>query len=91
MKESASYVAKDDLQENMLDGYQLSELHIKDPFQPCNDVGRSSYRDMQMKQAFDYAYVVLSHSVLPIAKYCSNNETESILGRIIRVTDEVAM
>nr|KAF6411959.1 terminal nucleotidyltransferase 4B [Rousettus aegyptiacus] len=45
---------------------------------------------MQVKQAFDYAYVVLSHAVSPIAKYYPNNETESILGRIIRVTDEVA-
>uniref|UniRef100_A0A8D1LSX9 Terminal nucleotidyltransferase 4B n=1 Tax=Sus scrofa TaxID=9823 RepID=A0A8D1LSX9_PIG len=55
-----------------------------------NDVGRSSYGAMQVKQAFDYAYVVLSHAVSPIAKYYPNNETESILGRIIRVTDEVA-
>ncbi|NXK78767.1 PAPD5 polymerase, partial [Amazona guildingii] len=56
-----------------------------------NDVGRSSYGAMQVKQAFDYAYVVLSHAVSPIAKYYPNNETESILGRIIRVTQEVAV
>ncbi|OCT82196.1 hypothetical protein XELAEV_18024709mg [Xenopus laevis] len=54
-----------------------------------NDVGRSSYGAMQVKQAFDYAYVVLSHAVSPIAKFYPNNETESILGRIIRVTREV--
>ena len=41
-----------------------------------NDVGRSSYGAMQVKQAFDYAYVVLSHAVSPIAKYYPNNETE---------------
>lgn len=41
-----------------------------------NDVGRSSYGAMQVKQAFDYAYVVLTHAVSPIAKYYPNNETE---------------
>lgn len=33
---------------------------------------------MQVKQAFDYAYVVLSHAVSPIAKYYPNNETERL-------------
>lgn len=31
---------------------------------------------MQVKQAFDYAYVVLTHAVSPIAKYYPNNESE---------------
>ncbi|KAK5873628.1 hypothetical protein PBY51_018653 [Eleginops maclovinus] len=83
------YVAKDDVQKNMMDGYRPSMLYIEDPLQPDNDVGRSSYGAMQVKQAFDYAYVVLSHAVSPIAKYYPNSETESILGRIIRVTQEV--
>ncbi|XP_054626822.1 terminal nucleotidyltransferase 4B [Dunckerocampus dactyliophorus] len=83
------YVAKDEVQKNMMDGYRPSMLYIEDPLQPDNDVGRSSYGAMQVKQAFDYAYVVLNHAVSPIAKYYPNNETESILGRIIRVTQEV--
>ncbi|KAI4829816.1 hypothetical protein KUCAC02_001481 [Chaenocephalus aceratus] len=82
------YVAKDEVQKSM-DSYRPSMLYIEDPLQPDNDVGRSSYGAMQVKQAFDYAYVVLSHAVSPIAKYYPNNETESILGRIIRVTQEV--
>ncbi|XP_027982797.2 terminal nucleotidyltransferase 4B isoform X2 [Eptesicus fuscus] len=90
IKDGGSYVAKDEVQKNMLDGYRPSMLYIEDPLQPGNDVGRSSYGAMQVKQAFDYAYVVLSHAVSPIAKHYPNNETESILGRIIRVTDEVA-
>ncbi|KFO63144.1 PAPD5 polymerase, partial [Mystacornis crossleyi] len=90
IKDGGSYVAKDEVQKSMLDGYRPSMLYIEDPLQPGNDVGRSSYGAMQVKQAFDYAYVVLSHAVSPIAKYYPNNETESILGRIIRVTQEVA-
>uniref|UniRef100_A0A8C9SSB7 Terminal nucleotidyltransferase 4A n=1 Tax=Scleropages formosus TaxID=113540 RepID=A0A8C9SSB7_SCLFO len=89
IKDGGSYVAKDEVQRSMLDGYRPSMLYIEDPLQPDNDVGRSSYGAMQVKQAFDYAYVVLSHAVSPIAKYYPNNEGESILGRIIRVTQEV--
>ncbi|MEQ2234152.1 Terminal nucleotidyltransferase 4A, partial [Ilyodon furcidens] len=83
------YVAKDEVQKNMMDGYRPSMLYIEDPLQPDNDVGRSSYGAMQVKQAFDYAYVVLGHAVSNIAKEYPNNENESILGRIIRVTQEV--
>uniref|UniRef100_A0A8C5RUH3 Terminal nucleotidyltransferase 4B n=1 Tax=Laticauda laticaudata TaxID=8630 RepID=A0A8C5RUH3_LATLA len=89
IKDGGSYVSKDKVQKNMLDGYRPSMLYIEDPLQPGNDVGRSSYGAMQVKQAFDYAYVVLSHAVSPIAKCYPNNESESILGRIIRVTQEV--
>ncbi|XP_062245054.1 terminal nucleotidyltransferase 4B [Platichthys flesus] len=89
IKDGGSYVAKDEVQKHMMDGYRPSMLYIEDPLQPDNDVGRSSYGAMQVKQAFDYAYVVLSHAVSPIAKYYPNHETESILGRIIRVTQEV--
>ncbi|XP_032379035.1 terminal nucleotidyltransferase 4B [Etheostoma spectabile] len=89
IKDGGCYVAKDEVQRNMMDGYRPSMLYIEDPLQPDNDVGRSSYGAMQVKQAFDYAYVVLSHAVSPIAKYYPNHKTESILGRIIRVTQEV--
>uniref|UniRef100_A0A8C8FB47 Terminal nucleotidyltransferase 4A n=1 Tax=Oncorhynchus tshawytscha TaxID=74940 RepID=A0A8C8FB47_ONCTS len=89
IKDGGSYVAKDEFQKNT-DLYRPSMLFIEDPLAPDNDVGRSSYGVLQVKQAFDYAYVVLNHAVSPIAKYYPNNESESILGRIIRVTQEVA-
>uniref|UniRef100_UPI00398E8CBB terminal nucleotidyltransferase 4B n=1 Tax=Pristiophorus japonicus TaxID=55135 RepID=UPI00398E8CBB len=90
INDGGSYVAKDEVQKIMADGYRPSMLYIEDPLQQGNDVGRSSYGAMQVKQAFDYAYVVLSHAVSPIAKHYPNRECESILGRIIRVTQEVA-
>ncbi|XP_052417164.1 terminal nucleotidyltransferase 4B [Carassius gibelio] len=90
IKDGGSYLAKDEVQKGMLDGYRPSMLYIEDPLQPGNDVGRSSYGAMQVKEAFDYAYVVLNHAVSPIAKHYPNNKSESILGRIIRVTQEVA-
>ncbi|XP_072403425.1 terminal nucleotidyltransferase 4B [Chiloscyllium punctatum] len=90
INDGGSYVAKDEVQKTMADGYRPSMLYIEDPLQQENDVGRSSYGAMQVKQAFDYAYVVLSHAVSPNAKYFPNRDCESILGRIIRVTQEVA-
>ncbi|XP_055795539.1 terminal nucleotidyltransferase 4B-like isoform X1 [Salvelinus fontinalis] len=90
IKDGGCYLSKDEVQKSMLDGYRPSLLYIEDPLQPGNDVGRSSYGAMQVKQVFDYAYMVLSHAVSPIAKYYPNNHRESILGRIIRVTQEVA-
>ncbi|XP_064838258.1 terminal nucleotidyltransferase 4B-like isoform X2 [Oncorhynchus masou masou] len=88
IKDGGSYVAKDEVQKST-DLYRPSMLFIEDPLAPDNDVGRSSYGVLQVKQAFDYAYIVLNHAVSPIAKYYPNNESESILGRIIRVTQEV--
>uniref|UniRef100_A0A8C7VGK1 Terminal nucleotidyltransferase 4A n=1 Tax=Oncorhynchus mykiss TaxID=8022 RepID=A0A8C7VGK1_ONCMY len=90
IKDGGCYLSKDEVQKSMLDGYRPSLLYIEDPLQPGNDVGRSSYGAMQVKQVFDYAFMVLSHAVSPIAKYHLNNHGESILGRIIRVTQEVA-
>lgn len=90
IKDGGSYLAKDEVQKGMLVGYRPAMLYIEDPLQPGNDVGRSSYGAMQVKEAFEYAYVVLTHAVSPIAKHYPNNKSESILGRIIRVTQEVA-
>ena len=36
-------------------GHRPSLLCIEDPLQPGNDVGKSSYGALQVKQAFDYA------------------------------------
>lgn len=43
----------------MLEGQRPSVLCIEDPLIPGNDIGRSSYGVMQVKQAFEYAYIVL--------------------------------
>ncbi|TNN79760.1 Non-canonical poly(A) RNA polymerase PAPD7 [Liparis tanakae] len=54
-----------------------------------NDVGRSSYGVLQVKQVFDFAYMVLSHGVSPLARAYPNKEYDSTLGRIIKVSPEV--
>jgi len=64
-------------------GIAPSFLYIEDPINPDNDVGRSSYGAYQVKQSFEYAYIVLHRS--PDRR----NKGESVLGRILRVTDEV--
>lgn len=41
-------------------GQRPSVLCIEDPLIPGNDIGRSSYGVLHVKQAFEYAYIVLS-------------------------------
>ncbi|XP_025835721.1 non-canonical poly(A) RNA polymerase protein Trf4-1-like [Agrilus planipennis] len=88
IRDGGRYISKEEMQKDMVDGHRPSLLCIEDPLQPSNDIGRSSYGVLQVKRAFDYAYVILSNSVsaLNMFRDCSKY---SILGRIVRVTDEV--
>ncbi|XP_015418609.1 PREDICTED: non-canonical poly(A) RNA polymerase PAPD7 [Myotis davidii] len=89
IKEGGAYIAKEEIMKAMTSGYRPSMLCIEDPLLPGNDVGRSSYGAMQVKQVFDYAYIVLSHAVSPLARSYPNRDSESTLGRIVKVTQEV--
>ncbi|CAH8618309.1 unnamed protein product [Heterobilharzia americana] len=80
------YVRKEVVQQNMERGLRPSLLCIEDPLCPGNDVGRRSYCALQVKQAFEYAYVVLSSAVLPHYHFLHCNTDVSVLGRIIRVS-----
>lgn len=44
---------------------------------------------LQVKQAFEYAYIVLCQAVSPLNQILNDCNRQSILGRIVRVTDEV--
>lgn len=86
VKGGGSYVSKDDIQKEMNDGHRPSLLCIEDPLTPGNDIGRSSYGAIQVKQAFDYGYIILQQAVgAPSALVASH----SVLGRVVRVTDHV--
>ncbi|XP_053679709.1 non-canonical poly(A) RNA polymerase protein Trf4-1-like [Anopheles nili] len=86
---SGRYIPKEELQREMIDGHRPSLLCIEDPLTPGNDIGRSSYGALHVKHAFEYAYIVLMQAVLPLDKNLNDCNRQSILGRIIRVTDEV--
>lgn len=71
----------------MVDGHRPSLLCIEDPLTPGNDIGRSSYGAMRVKQAFELAYCMLLQAVSPT---CSSIMAHhSILGRVVRITDDV--
>ncbi|KPP67634.1 hypothetical protein Z043_113752 [Scleropages formosus] len=89
IKNGGAYIAKEEIMKAMTSGYRPSMLCIEDPLLPGNDVGRSSYGAMQVKQVFDYAYIVLGHAVSPLARSYPNKDSDSTLGRIIKVTQEV--
>uniref|UniRef100_S4RRL6 PAP-associated domain-containing protein n=1 Tax=Petromyzon marinus TaxID=7757 RepID=S4RRL6_PETMA len=89
IKDGGSYVAKAEAQKELVEGFGPSFLFVEDPVVPGQDLGRSSYGAMQARQAFDYAYTVLSRAVCPQAKHYPNRDLDSTLGRIVKVTREV--
>ncbi|XP_077348011.1 terminal nucleotidyltransferase 4A [Lithobates pipiens] len=89
IRNGGAYIAKEEIMKAMASGPKPSMLCIEDPLLPENDVGRSSYGAIQVQQAFDYAYLMLSRTASPIARSCSDSDSESMLGRIIRITQEV--
>jgi len=89
IKDGGTYIAKEEVQKDMIDGHRPSMLCIEDPLTPGNDIGRGSYGALQVKQAFEYAYLILQQAVNPSNSFIGDANVHSILGRIIRVTDEV--
>ncbi|XP_050988364.1 terminal nucleotidyltransferase 4A-like isoform X2 [Labeo rohita] len=89
VKDGGAYLAKEEIMKVMETRYRPSMLCIEDPNLPGNDVGRSSYGAMQVKDVFNYAYIVLSHAISPLSCSYPNRNLESTLGRIIKVTQEV--
>ncbi|XP_055929315.1 terminal nucleotidyltransferase 4A-like [Argiope bruennichi] len=87
IKNGGAYFIKDDFLSSMTDGNRPSILCIEDPLLPGNDIGRSSYGALSVKTAFEYAYKVLSEAVRPSSTFVLCDY--SILGRIVRITDEV--
>ena len=87
IKDGGAYISKSEIQKQMDPNYRPSILCIEDPLNPSNDIGKSSYGAIMVKQAFEYAYNTLHQAVGPLHSTVDPNE--SILGRIIRVTDEV--
>ncbi|KAH9507695.1 Terminal nucleotidyltransferase 4A [Bulinus truncatus] len=88
IKNGGAYLPKEEVSKEMENGYRPSMLCIEDPLKAGNDIGRSSYGAIAVKNAFEYAYLVLSHAVAPHNSHLFK-DNESILGRIVRVTDEV--
>ncbi|XP_071516564.1 terminal nucleotidyltransferase 4B-like [Panulirus ornatus] len=91
IKDGGAYISKDEVQRDMPEGHRPSVLCIEDPLIPGNDIGRSSYGVLQVKQAFEYAYIVLSQAVNPLNNIINDPNSYSILGRILRITDDVIL
>lgn len=89
VKNGGAYLSKEDMLKTTSCGNRPSMLCIEDPVQPGNDVGRSSYGVLQVKQVFDFACMVLTHGVTALTRAYPNREYDSTLGRIIKVSPEV--
>ncbi|KAK9510875.1 hypothetical protein O3M35_005563 [Rhynocoris fuscipes] len=90
IKNGGTYISKQEMQKEMKDGHRPSVLCIEDPLTPGNDIGRGSYGALHVRQAFEYAFISLTQAVNPLNQSSViNPNANSILGRIIRVTDKV--
>lgn len=69
--------------------YRPSILCIEDPLQLGNDIGRNSYGVMNVKRAFEHAYILLADKIHP--KNAKAVHGKSILGNIIRIKEEIIM
>eukprot|EP00092_Neocalanus_flemingeri_P101775 GFUD01130119.1.p1 GENE.GFUD01130119.1~~GFUD01130119.1.p1 ORF type:complete len:436 (+),score=57.99 GFUD01130119.1:50-1357(+) len=79
-----SYISKEEVQVDMPPGHRPSLLCIEDPLQPGNDVGKSSYGALQVRQAFDYAYSQLNRAV----RQSGGVGASTALSRIVQVDQE---
>jgi len=79
-----SYISKEEVQVDMPPGHRPSLLCIEDPLQPGNDVGKSSYGALQVRQAFDYAYSQLSRAV----RQSAGAGAQTALSRIVQVDQD---
>lgn len=89
IKNGGTYISKQELAKDMKDGHRSSVLCIEDPLTAGNDIGRGSYGALHVRQAFEYAYISLTQVVNPLNSEYLIEPNQSILGRIVRVTDRV--
>lgn len=68
-------------------GHRPSYLCIEDPLVPGNDVGKSSYGALQVKQAFDWAYGQLQRAVRT-SNTGHSGHGSTLLSRIVQVDQE---
>lgn len=88
VKDGGSYVPKEKIKQKMLEsGCHPSFLCIEDPLDPTNDIGRSSYGVVKVREAFEYAFFVLNRVCGPSGS--SHDRSQSILGKIVQVSDDV--
>lgn len=73
VKDGGSYLCKEEVQKTMVDGHRSGFLCIEDPLTPGNDIGKSSYGALQVKQAFEYAYITLVQAVHPLNTLLDTN------------------
>lgn len=81
IKNGGRYIRKEELQRDMVDGHRPSLLCIEDPLTPGNDIGRSSYGALHVKQAFQCAYRQLTQAVSSLNLWETDARDTSILGK----------
>ncbi|KAL1451547.1 hypothetical protein WDU94_005910 [Cyamophila willieti] len=81
IKGDGTYISKD----KAATDFPPSILCIEDPLTPGNDIGRGCYGVMNVKQAFEQAYITLNQISNPLSNILFTHK--NILGKIINAMD----
>lgn len=82
VRNGGSYIKKDAIKRQLPAGQSPGLLSIEDPIVPEQDAGRSSFGALDVRNAFEYAYLQLSRAVMSY-EYTGG----SFLNRILHVSD----
>ncbi|XP_065676739.1 terminal nucleotidyltransferase 4A-like isoform X1 [Hydra vulgaris] len=88
IKNGGSYIDKDLLAKDLGNGECPALLCIEDPVTLGNDIGRSSYGILRVKEAFEYAFNILD-SAFRNESYFTINPGSTYLSRIISVPKDL--
>lgn len=69
------YLPKEEAQKTLDNGHRPSLLCIQDPLQEGNDIGRSSYGVLTVKQVFQNAYITLRTRLIPEDRHICEQAT----------------
>lgn len=82
IKGDGTYISKD----KAVTDFPPSILCIEDPLTPGNDIGRGCYGVMNVKQAFEQAYITMNQISNPLTNI-HYTHTKTILGKIINAME----
>lgn len=88
IRDGGRYICKYTLMDEQGTGNTPALLSVEDPVTAGNDVGRSSYGMIRVKETFEYAFNVLS-AALRNRQHFKNTPDSTYLSRIIEVPDAV--
>ncbi|XP_076808412.1 uncharacterized protein LOC143451601 isoform X1 [Clavelina lepadiformis] len=88
VKGNGGLISKEEFRQQLDNGSAPSLLSIEDPLTPGNDLGRGSYCLLQVRNAFNHAYLTLTSALYKQREY-SDYQPVSLLSLIIQISLDI--